>query len=128
MRTSSTGLSSTSGVLPTSSRRLPATRVSATGHRRQENHGRPGTDFSLEAFERTHVLAFHVHVDERRELLVLDELLSQGGEPAHQVVEEVANRLAFRGDLACASCLLTQRRWNADVRHAGSLVPAQNST
>src|SRR6187431_1229339 len=66
--------SSTSGVLPTRSRRLSATGCLATGHCRKQDHGRAVGDGRLEAVACAHVLALDVDVDERRELVVLEQL------------------------------------------------------
>src|SRR6266540_1868498 len=73
-RSCPSGRSSTSGVLPTRSRRLGAVRVSATGHRRQEDHGRTGADLGLEPLTRAHVLALDVDVDEWGEVVILHQL------------------------------------------------------
>src|SRR4051812_6807362 len=65
----------TRGVLPTSSRRDPAAAgLAATGHRRKQDDRLAGFDRGVEAVERPDVLALDVDVDERRDLVVADEL------------------------------------------------------
>src|SRR3954447_5039418 len=122
MRTPGFGVSrfsSTSGVLPTSSRRLPATvRLGATGHRREEDDGGPGCDRCVEPTERAHVLALDVDVHAGRNVVVLDELRAQPGEARHQVVEQLAHRSAVGGNLALAADLGAKSGWNANCRHA----------
>src|SRR5947199_5730885 len=111
-----------------SSRRLPATRVLATRHRRQEDHRRARAYLGVESFARSNILAFDVDVDEPRDITVFDDLFAQRRESRHQVVEQVAHRRAFGFDLSRAADFRTQRRWDANDAQAGSLVPAQNST
>src|SRR6476646_9799499 len=110
MRTDAFGasrLSSTRGVLPTSERRLSATTAldTAAGHGGEQDHGRATLDRGIEAFQHADVLALDVHVDERGELLVLDELRAQAGEPRDQVVEQLAHGVAGCGDLPLAARL-----------------------
>src|SRR5229473_6068933 len=69
MRTDGFGvsrLSSTSGVLPTSERRLSATRglCTAAGHGREQDDCRAERNRRLEAVERAHVFALDVDVHE----------------------------------------------------------------
>src|SRR3954453_5525793 len=109
MRTPGFGVSlesSTSGGFPTSSRRLPATGL-ATGHRRQQNHRVALGDRGVETLARADVLAADVDVR------VL-ELPAEAGEARHQVVEQVANRLALGEHLALAAGLGSERRWDPD--------------
>jgi hypothetical protein len=82
----------------------------------------------VETLARAYVLAFDVDVHERREVVVLDELRAQRGEPRDQIVEQLAHRRAVGLDLALAADLGSQRGWNANDAQAGSRVPAQNST
>src|SRR5712692_11923381 len=114
MRTDGFGasrLSSTSGVLPTRERRLSATTgaLDTAGHGGEQDHGRAVLNAGVEAVERAHVFALHVDVHERRKLFVFDELRTQAGKAQHQVVEELADGLARRGNLALAAGLGTQR-------------------
>src|SRR3954466_14675367 len=122
MRTPGFGVSrfsSTSGVLPTSSRRLPATvRLGATGHRREEDDGGSRGDRRIEAVERAHVLALDVDVHERGDVVVFHELRAQAGEARHQVVEQFAHRSTLGGHLALTADLGAKSGWNADCRHA----------
>src|SRR3954447_14064295 len=131
MRTPAFGVSrfsSTSGVLPTSSRRLPATvRLGATGHRGEEDHCRPGRDRRVETVERAYVLAFDIDVDERGDVVVLHELRAQPGEPRHQVVEQLAHRPAVGGHLALAADFGAKSGGYANCRHACVGLPWQNS-
>src|SRR3954453_11185745 len=113
MRTPGFGVSresSTSGVFPTSSRRLPATGL-ATGHRRQQDHRVALRDCGVEAVARADILAADVDVR------VL-ELALQPREATHQVVEEVANRLPVGQHLALAAGLGTEHRWDPNDAHA----------
>src|SRR5712691_10542253 len=104
--------SSINGVLPTrSSSDSPVRRRLATGHRREENHGRAILHQRLEAVERAHVLALDVDVHERRDLVVLDELRAQPWEALDQVVQQLTHGRAGRGHLALAARLRTERRW-----------------
>src|SRR6476620_8917931 len=103
MRTLPSGRSSTRGVLPTSSRRFGATRVSATGHRRQQDHRRSRSDLGVDPVARAYVLALDVDVHERGQAPVLHELRAERWKAARQVVEQLTHGLAFRGDLALAA-------------------------
>src|ERR1700730_9073871 len=91
MRTDGFGvsrLSSTSGVLPTSERRLSATSgLGTAGHGREQDHRRAKRNRCLEAVECAHVLALDVDVHERGDIVVLHELRAQTGKAGHQVVE-----------------------------------------
>src|SRR5581483_200864 len=113
-------VSSTSGVPPTRSRTLGASRL-ATRHRGQQDHGRALAHRRLELVERADVLAVHVHV---REL----ELPLQAGEAGGQVVEQLADGRAAGGHLALAANGGAQRGRDPDPGHACALGPAQNST
>src|SRR3989442_10973223 len=113
-------VSSTSGVLPIRSRSELAT---ATGHRRQEDHGRTVADGRVEAAARAHVLAVDVDVDERADLLAVVDALSERGDLDAQVLHQLAHRVAARLDLARAARLVAQHRGNLDDAHR-----AQNST
>src|SRR6266699_1733649 len=107
MRTPGFGVrrgSSTSGVLPTSSRSELAT----TGHRRQENHRRALAHRRLEAVARAHVLAFDVDVHEARELAVVEDARAESRKLRHQVVEQLAHGRALGEHLALAAGLLAQ--------------------
>src|SRR6266516_5312619 len=138
MRTDALGvsrLSSTRGVLPTSERRLSATTAldTAAGHGGEQDHRRATLDRGVEALQHAHVLALDVHVHERGELLVLDELRTQAREPRDQVVEQLAHGVAGCGDLPLAAGLDAKRGWNANGGHAGVGLPLpvgpwQNST
>src|SRR5207245_8979492 len=125
------GFSSTSGVLPTSSRRFRATRGLTTGtagHGRQQDHGRIRTDLGVYAAQGAHVFALDVHVHERREVPILDDLRSQRRESSHQVLEQVPDGVTLGDDLAFAVRLFSQRGRDAHLRHyACSLVPALTS-
>src|SRR5581483_2852496 len=121
--------SSTSGVLPTSSRREPAVRrLEPTGHGGEEDHSGAVVDRGVEPVERPDVLALEVDVHERSDLVVLDELRPEPGEARHQVVEELAHRAAVGGHLADAADLAAQLRGDADQAHACAVLPEQNST
>src|SRR5919197_1984209 len=98
MHTSPTGSSSTSGVFPIRPRTFAAA-LTATGHCRQQDHRRARPNFRLEPVERAHVLALDVDVRERK-------LLLECREPAHQIVEQVAHRLALRAETALTAGLL----------------------
>src|SRR3954462_839959 len=130
MRTPGFGVnrfSSTSGVLPTSSRRLPATvRLGATGHRREEDDGGPGGYRRVETVECAHVLALDIDVHERRDVVVLHELRAQAREARHQVVEQLAHRSALGGHLALAADLGAKSGWNANCRHARVGLPEED--
>src|SRR4051812_467385 len=90
-------LSSISGVLPTSSSSDSAvTRLRATGHRGEKDHGCCIADRGLQPVEGAYVLALDVDVDERRDVVVLDELRAQAGEARHEVVEHLAHGGAGR--------------------------------
>src|SRR5205807_5255600 len=102
--------------------------AAATRHGRQKDDGRAGAYFGVEPVQRANVLALHVDVHERRELAALHELAAQRGEAAHEVVEQLAHGVALRRERARTVDLLAQRGWDADVRHARSRVPEQNST
>src|SRR5207247_9712618 len=91
---------------------------SSSCHGRQENHRRAGAYLRVDAFACPHVLAFDVDVDERGDVVVLDELTSQRGEASHQIVEELAHRVALGGHFARAADLLAQGRWDADAARA----------
>ena len=93
----------------------------AAGHRRQQDHGRALRDRRLELVERADVLA--VDVDVR----VL-QLSLEPGEAGGQVVEDLADGVADAGHLALAAGGGAQRGWDAHLRHACALGPAQNST
>ena len=71
--------SSTSGVFPTRSRRLGASRLAATGHRRQGGSAGSSVHARVEPVERTHVLAADVDVDERRQVALVEELRLSAG-------------------------------------------------
>src|SRR5206468_3175582 len=115
---------SISGVWPTrSSRDSPVPRRLATGHRREKDHGVAVLHRRLEAVERPYVLALDVDVDERRDVVVLDELRSQPGEARDQVVEQLAHGRARGGHLALAAGLGAKRGWNADGLHACAGLP-----
>src|SRR5438270_9397229 len=121
--------SSISGVWPTrSSSDSAVTRLRATGHCWEEDHGVAILHRRLEAVERAHVLALDVDVHERRDVVVLDELRPQPGEARDQVVEQLAHRCAGRGHLALAARLRTERRGNSNGLHACAGLPWQNST
>src|SRR3954447_20562756 len=121
--------SSTSGVLPTRSRREPAVRrLEPTGHGGEKDDRRAVVDRRVEAVERPHVLALDVDVDERREVVVLHELRAQPGEARHQVLEQLAHGLALGGDLALAADLSAQLWRDANEAHACAGLPLQNST
>src|SRR2546421_958120 len=133
MRTDGFGVSrgsSTSGVLPTRSSSDEATvRLElSTGHRRQQDDRCPFTNRRLDAVERAHVLALDVDVHERRDVVVFHELRAQPGEALHQVVEQLADGLALRGNLPLSADFGAQRRWNANSRHACAGLPWQNWT
>src|SRR5581483_354811 len=130
-------VSSTSGVPPTRSRTLGASLL-ATGHRREQDHGRAFADRGLELVERADVLA--VDVDVR----VL-ELPLEAGEAGGEIVQELADRRAAGRHLALAADGGAQGRWDPDLGHARALrcsgrapaapptalpalAPAQNST
>src|SRR5438445_11023389 len=81
--------SSTSGVLPTSSRREPAVRtLEPTGHGGEEEHGGAMLDRRIEPVERPDVLALDVDVHVRRDVAVLHELRPQTGEAGHEIEEQ----------------------------------------
>src|SRR5205085_884739 len=117
--------SSTSGVWPTRSSRLGTTIElgTAAGHRREQDHRRPGRDGRLEPVERAHVFALDVDVDERRDVLVLHELRAQAGEARDEIIEQLADGVARGGYLALAARLDAKRRWDADLRHACAGLP-----
>src|SRR6266566_6296030 len=128
MRTDAFGvsrLSSTRGVLPTSERRLSATTAldTAAGHGGEQDHGRAPLDGGVEPVQHAHVLTLDVDVDERGELLVLDELRAQAREPRDQVVEQLAHGVAGRGNLTLAAGLGAKGGWNANGCHAGVGLP-----
>src|SRR5258707_1748599 len=81
MRTDGFGvsrLSSTSGVLPTSERRLSATSGLCTaGHGREQDHRRAERDRCLEAVERAHVFALDVDIHEGGDVVVSNQLRAQ---------------------------------------------------
>src|SRR5438445_896670 len=123
MRTDGFGvsrLSSTSGVLPTSERRLSATSglCTAAGHRRKQDHGRAERNRRFEAVERAHVFALDVDIHKGGDVVVFDELRAQSGEAGHQVVEQLAHGAALGGNLALAAGLDAKRRWDSNCRHA----------
>src|SRR4051794_24458454 len=110
--------SSTSGVLPTRSRRLEAAAsLLATCHRGEEDDLRPLRDRGVEALAGADVLAADVRVHERREIAVLVELRAETREAGRQVVEHLAERAAGGFDLALAVRLVPQRGRDADDRH-----------
>ena len=117
-------------VLPLRSRREDATRCSATGHRRQQDDRRGVADGCFEALARTHVLALDVDVDERRDLAVLEHLSSEAGETLGEVVEQVADGVTGRLDLARSAGRGAQSGGDADDRHQCTSAgrPWQNST
>ena len=98
----------------------------ATGHGRQEDHGRALVDGGLEAALGAHVLAFDVDVHERREAVVLEQLVAQRGKASEQVVEQLADGAAAGLDLARALRLATEGGWDPDATQCPT--PAQNST
>src|SRR6185295_3720494 len=117
-RTSPSGFSSTSGVLPTRSSSDAAT-CGLTGtarHRRQEDHGVAVRNLRLVAVARANVLSADVDVR------VL-ELAVQRREAGGEVVEELAHVLAVGDHLALAVRVDAERRRNADDAHRA----AQNS-
>src|ERR1700704_1858519 len=133
MRTDGLGvsrLSSTSGVLPTSERRLSATSGlrTAAGHGREQDHGRAERNRRLDAVERAHIFAFDIDVHEGCDVIVLHDLRAQPGEAGHQVVEQLAHGAAYGRHLALAAGLYTKRRWDSNCRHACVGLPEQNST
>src|SRR5215210_6742848 len=69
--------SSTSGVLPTRSRSEGAVAALPTGHGGEEDDRRPRAYRRLEAFLRPHVLALDVDVDERGDVVSLEDALAQ---------------------------------------------------
>src|SRR5262249_44850574 len=121
MRTDSFGVirgSSTSGVLPTRSRRLDAgASLLATGHGREQDDLRALGHRGLEALARADVLAADVRVHERREIAVLVDLGLQARKAVRQVVEHLAEGRAGGLDLALAVRLGAQRRRDADDGH-----------
>src|SRR3954451_17116795 len=133
MRTPSFGVrcvSSTSGVLPTSSSSEVAVMLgTAAGHRGQQDHRRVVRDGCVESLrQRAHVLALEVHVDERRDVAVLDELVRKTGITRDEIVNHRAHGLAARVDLALAADLRAERGWEANRGHACARGPAQNWT
>src|ERR687887_432350 len=119
--------SSTSGVFPTrSSSEVPTGPASTTRHRRQHDDGRVVADGGIEAVLGPDVLGLHVDVHERRQLVVCEQLPAQGGEAAHQIVEQLAHGVAARFDLSGALCLATEG--GRDPDSAQWPTPAQNST
>src|SRR5207253_4514648 len=104
MRTDGFGvsrLSSTSGVEPTSERRLSATSGLCTaGHGREQDHRRAECDRRLDAVECAHVFALDVDVHEGGDVVVFNELRAQPGEAGHQVVEQLAHGAAGSRNLA----------------------------
>src|SRR6476659_5686408 len=66
--------------------------LDTAGHRRQRDHGRARLHFSVEPVECAHVLALDVDVRER-------QLLLERREPAHEVVEQVADGVALGREL-----------------------------
>src|SRR5919199_6832042 len=113
--------SSTSGVLPIRSRSDGATTVLRTaGHCGKQDDRAALAHRRLESVQRAHVLALDVDVHERREVLVLDQLLAQRRESSHQVLEQLADVLAVGLDLPLAVRLRAQRRWNANGTHAAA--------
>src|SRR3954471_10272591 len=110
MRTPSFGVrcvSSTSGVLPTSSSSDVAVMLgTAAGHRGQEDHRRVVRDGCVESLrEGPHVLTLEVHVDERCDVAVLDELVRKTGIACDEIVDHGAHGVAARVDLAFAADL-----------------------
>src|SRR3954449_6052786 len=121
--------SSTSGVLPTSSRREPAVRtLEPTGHGGEEDHGGAMLDRRIEPVERPDVLALDVDVHVRGDVAVLHELRSQTGEAGHQVEEQFPHGVALGRHLAGAADVAPQHRWDPDPAHACAGLPEQNST
>ena len=102
----------------------------AAGHRRQQDHGRAVVNLGLEPVEGAHVLALDVDVDEGRELASVEHLAAQAGEALAEVVQQVADRVAGRLDLARAAGRGAQRGGDADSRHQWTSAgrPWQNST
>ena len=92
--------------------------VLAAGHGGEQDHGRAPLDGRVEAVQHAHVLALDVHVDERRDLVVADELSAERREAVHEVIEELADVRAIGGNLARAADLLAQHRGDADFAHA----------
>jgi len=86
-------------------------------HRRQENQGLAVVDRCLEAVERADVLAAEVHVHERRELAVCVELARERRVARHQIVDDRADGVSTRLELAKAADLAPEGRGNADSRH-----------
>src|SRR5438067_221956 len=121
--------SSTSGVLPTSSRREPAVwGLEPTGHRGEQDDRGTVVDRRVEPVERPNVLSLDVDVHERRDVVVLDELRPQPREAGHEIVEQLAHGVAVGGHLARAADLTAQHGRNPDQAHACAGLPEQNST
>src|SRR5438445_9307346 len=121
--------SSTSGVLPTSSRREPAVRtLEPTGHGGEKDHGRAGGDFRVQPVERPDVLTLDVDVHKGRYVAVLDELRPQPGEARHEVGEQLAHGVALGAHLARTADVAAEHRWDPDQAHACAGRPEQNST
>src|SRR5918999_2270641 len=91
--------SSTRGVAPTRSRREGAS-ASATGHGGKQDDRLAVVDGRVEPVERPDVLAAEVHVHEGAEGPVLEELRPEPGVPLDQVLDDGADGVAARLELA----------------------------
>src|SRR4029450_7487558 len=122
--------SSTSGVLPTRSRRLRAVfgdspsntegqSLLSPRHRGEKDHRFALGNWRLVALAGADVLAADVDVR-------VVELLTDTGKARGGVVERVGHGLAVGEHLALAACLIAQRRWDPDDAHAR--IGLQNST
>src|SRR5437660_4472852 len=107
--------SSTSGVLPTSSRREPAVRtLEPTGHGGEEDHGRSVVDGGVEPVERPHVLSLDVDVHEGCDVAVLHELRPEAREAGHEIEEQLAHGVSLGWDLAGSADVAAEHRWDPD--------------
>src|SRR6266516_2129425 len=105
---------------------MPA--LAPTGRGGEEDHGRSLPDGRVEPVERPDVLSLDVDVDERRDLVVLHELVPEHREARQQVVEQLADVAALGGNLAHAADVAAQHRWDPDPAHACAGLPEQKST
>ena len=88
----------------------------------------PWPHFGVEAVAGADVLAADVDVHERRELTVLQELRRERRVALDEVVDHLGDGRALGLELACASDLGAQRRWDADGGHQRCTGALQNST
>src|SRR5215212_1616640 len=88
--------SSTSGVFPTRSR----SELAATGHGREEDERCVLGDRGFEAVLRADVLTTDVDVHEGRDVAVFEDAGAEPGEALADLVEDLTDGRALRGDLA----------------------------